>query len=701
MALSTRRELFLMTMAARGAWPQSAYPGTSYRDYSRCLPDYLRDLAQHAYRRRNEAIAKLTTPDAIAKRQQWVRDNFWQMVGGKPERTPLRARTVASFDRPGYRLENVVYESRPELYITANLYVPAAGKPPYPGVLFQMGHSLNGKAAETYQKCCQGLARLGYVVLAFDPMGQGERVYYPGATGQTRLASADDEHTYPGKQMLLVGDTATRFQVWDAIRSLDYLAAHPQVDPSRLASTGQSGGATLTMLLAAVDDRLAAAAEASGNTENVACADFNPPGATDDAEQNFIGSGPLGFDRWDLLYPLAPKPLLILVSDKDFFGTYSPQYISSGWQEYTKLQQAYAVLGHKDHLGWASTPLPHTLSYYLRLTIYNWFERWLKGSDRIIQQEPATEPEPDEKLWVGATGNVVRDFRSVTPFQLVRQRALAIQTPQRPERLEALLGLEPVQPSVHATVLGRVPSRDVEVQAIEVPSAAKVWVPAWLFAPKSPDASKAVILILDEHGRNQHWREGGLCEKLASQRRIACAADLRGIGDLRPEAGRGSQEFEIRHAREEDYAWASLILGRPLLGQRVADILALVQALKTWGNTAIAASGRLTIPALLAAALTKDIESLYLSGGLASFRSIVESEHYKQPLAGFLPDLLAHTDLPQLAGAIAPRLAYLAGATDADGQPMQLDRLRKIYPYSNVQLSQSAGWTVEHMLRCC
>src|ERR1043166_782035 len=70
MALSTRRELLLMTMAARGAWPQSAYPGTPYRDYSHCLPDYLRDLAQHAYRRRNEAIAKLTTPDAIARRRQ-------------------------------------------------------------------------------------------------------------------------------------------------------------------------------------------------------------------------------------------------------------------------------------------------------------------------------------------------------------------------------------------------------------------------------------------------------------------------------------------------------------------------------------------------------------------------------------------------------------------------------------------------------
>ena len=123
-------------------------------------------------------------------------------------------------------------------------------------------------------------------------MGQGERVYYPGSALQrTRLKSSDDEHTTPGRQMLLIGDTCARMQLWDAMRSLDYLAAHPLADPKRLASTGQSGGATLTMLLAAVDDRLAAAAVSMGNTENFACANFNPPGSTDDAEQDLVGSG--------------------------------------------------------------------------------------------------------------------------------------------------------------------------------------------------------------------------------------------------------------------------------------------------------------------------------------------------------------------------------------------------------------------------
>jgi len=319
----TRRDLFGLPagcgLVAQAVSPaENRFPGTAYRDYSRCLPDYLRALARRAYERRNRELAKLTTPQAVRARQEWARKTFWKLVGRMPERTPLNARATGAFERPGYRLEKLIYESRPNFHITANLYIPTAGQPPFPGVLFQMGHSLNGKAADLYQRCCQGLVRLGFLVLAFDPMGQGERVYYPDASGtRTRLASADDEHTLPGKQMLLVGDTSSRLQVWDAVRSLDYLATHPLVDPKRLGSTGQSGGGTLTMLLACVDDRLAAAVVCSGNTENVACADFNPPGSTDDAEQNFLGSGPLGFDRWDLLYPLAPKPLLVTVSDKD------------------------------------------------------------------------------------------------------------------------------------------------------------------------------------------------------------------------------------------------------------------------------------------------------------------------------------------------------------------------------------------------
>ena len=94
-----------------------------------------------------------------------------------------------------------------------------------------MGHAADGKAYGPYQRACQSLARLGFAVLAFDPIGQGERVNYPrDGANATRLPSVDDEHSVPGKQLLLVGDTCSELQLWDAIRSLDVLADHERVD---------------------------------------------------------------------------------------------------------------------------------------------------------------------------------------------------------------------------------------------------------------------------------------------------------------------------------------------------------------------------------------------------------------------------------------------------------------------------------------
>lgn len=683
------------------ARPGPGYPGTKYRNYAQCLPAYLRRLALAAYQRRNRALAELNSPEAVRRRQQWVRETFWKLIGGMPERTPLSAQVLGGFERPGYRLEKVVYQSRPGFHITANLYIPSPARPPLPGVLFQMGHSLNGKAADSYQRCCQALARLGYLVLAFDPMGQGERVYYPDSTGiRTRLGSADEEHTAPGRQMLLLGDTATRLQVWDALRSLDYLASHPLVDPERLASTGQSGGGTLTMLLVCADDRLAAAAVASGNTENFACADFHPPGSTDDAEQNLLGSARAGFDRWDLLYPMAPKPLLVSASDMDFFGTYSPSYISSGWEEYQKLLRIYTILGAAEQLAWSSTPLPHGLSYDTRLKIYNWFQRWLKQDPRPIEQEPPTSPEPERALWVADTGSTVKSFASLTPFEMNR-RNLPGPTARRPgpEVLARLLAIEPPAAGCRFHLLGRAAAGGLSIEAAEVPSAPGVWLPAWLFLPESQDRRKPVLLLLDPAGRNTRWREGELCQQLARAGWPVCAADVRGVGDLAPEFARGAARYARSHNDEENYAWASLILGRPLVGQRVTDSMALVAALAAYAPLAgrsiwVAARGLLTVPALFAAALETRIERLYLAGGLVSFRNLAETENYNYAFGNTVFGLLKHLDLPDAAAMIAPRAITLGATVNAAGRRLEEDEVRQVWSWGNVRVRREGGWDV-------
>ena len=474
----SRREWLLFAAAIPGL-AASELSGFYYRDYSKCLPNYLSTLALAAYEKRNRALLLLTDPASIRQGQTWVRETFWKLVGGEPARTPLNARTVGQFERAAYRVENVIYESRPGVVVSANLYLPKAGNPPYPGVLFQMGHSVLGKAYPPYQKCCQVLAQLGFAVLAFDPMGQGERVAYLDESGtNTRLPSVDAEHTTPGKQLLLLGDSATRYQVLDAIRSLDYLASHQLVYSQRLGSTGQSGGATVTMLLACVDDRLKAAVVCSGNTEDIAVSNFNPPGSTDDAEQDLIGSGQVGFDRWDLLYPIGPKPLLVQVSAHDFFGTYSPQYLDDGGEQYQKLARVYEILGHPDCLGWRSTPLPHGLTYELRLEVYKWFDRWLKQAARQIEEEPPVAVEPDRVLWTGATGNVARDYNSLRPIDLIKRSATAVRRNASPMAWREALPFDDPARELQFRELAFTRFEVARAAAMEVASAPEIWITA-------------------------------------------------------------------------------------------------------------------------------------------------------------------------------------------------------------------------------
>jgi dienelactone hydrolase len=702
----TRRDLFSTSLFAAGAArpatiparsaDESSFLGTPYHPYPRCLPDYLRALARKAAEKRDAELAKLTTPAAIEARQKWVRATLWKLIGGMPERTPLNARTTASFERDRHKVEKIVYESRPGLFVSANLYTPKSGNGPFPAVLFQSGHYNEGKANPNYQRCCQGLAQLGFVVLAFDPMGQGERIQYPDSSGtHTRLDDVDSEHSVPGKQMLLYGDTATRFQLWDSIRSLDYLASLPIVDAKRMGSTGHSGGGTLTMLLSAADERLSAAAVSMGNFENVAATPFLSPGSTDDAEQDFIDSGPVGFDRCDLMYPFAPKPMLYWPSDRDFYATYSSQYISNGWQEFQKVKKIYAVLGHSDRLKWSDTPLPHSLAYDSRLFIYNWFTRWLKDSTRPVREEPPVNPEAEAELYATESGSVVRSLHSETAFTLNKARKVQ----RAPARIDALLRVS--RRPAPAKVIARAPSPGTTVEVLEIAPEPAIWLPAWVLSAKDTPRDKPVLLALDPVAAERLWFRPDA--DLAPGSPIICAVDIRGVGALLPEYSPGQGEYAAWHKQEENYAWASLILGKPLLGQRVTDILAVTTALRkhpatTGRRIRLAAAGRLTTPALFAAAIDDAIEALYLSGGLTSFQDIVQSETYTESLANFVPGLLNHTDLPDVAAGIAPRRIILAGSLGPNGQTAGTSGVRQQYTSGNISIEAEANWTVERLI---
>ncbi len=679
------------------------FPGTPFRHYSRCLPEYLSTLAKDAIAKRDQALQQLTSATAIEARKAQVRGLLWELIGEPETRTPLNPRTTGELKREGYQVEKLIYESRPRLYISANLYVPK-GQGPFPAVLFQSGHYWEGKAYTSYQRCCQALAQLGFVVLAFDPMGQGERVYYLEESGtRSRLDSCDAEHTVPGKQLLLFGDSSARFQLLDAIRSLDYLVSLPYVDVKRVASVGHSGGGTLTMLLSAADERLAAAAVCMGNTENIIGSPFRPPGATDDAEQNFVDSGPVGFDRWDLFYPFAPKPMLIWPSDRDFFVTYSPDYIDQGWQEFQRLKQVYQTLDRSDHLAWADTPLPHALAYDSRLLVYNWFSRWLKDEHSAIAKEPPTQPETVSELWATAHGSVVRSLGSATPHSLMESRSVK----RSPASLPDLLKLGEQAQSPALAVIGHVQSRDIRVDVLEMASDANVWLPAFLLTGDQTSPDKPVLLVLDEREHDRLWFAPEVDQVLAEDSPVVCTAAVRGVGATVPEFSTGAADYESWHQQEENYAWGSLALGKPLVGQRVTDILALAAALRTHPTTSsrplyVAALGKLTVPALFAAAIEPSIKGLYLAGGLASYQNLIDMEVPQYPFANYVPRILNHTDLPEIVHSLAPRTVVLAGTVDGQGNIIGANKLKTLYSAAvkagNVSVRAKADWTAKGLL---
>jgi hypothetical protein len=269
---------------------------------------------------------------------------------------------------------------------------------------------------------------------------------------------------------------------------------------------------------------------------------------------------------------------------------------------------------------------------------------------------------------------------------------------RQPAPLEGLLGVERPAAGAAFTVLARVPSRGLEIESVEVQSAPGVWAPAWLFLPDVADPGKPVLLVLDPAGRLVRWREDELYQTLAAKGQPVCAADVRGTGDLWPEFGRSHPRYARSHNDEENYAWAGLILGRPLLGQRVTDILALAAALRAHPalkgrRLAVAALGKMTAPALFAAALDGGIDSLYLAGGLVSFQNVLETENHNHPFANFVPNLLQHTDLPEVAASLAPRRVALAGAVDARNQRMEAEAVRRHYQGApNVAVRGEARW---------
>ncbi len=663
-------------------------PGVQLNIDTAALPDYSRDLERYLVRVANEArdrrkkiINGITTRQQVLDRQKSVVADLWKMLGGPLDRTPLNARVVGTVDRPGYRIEKVVFESRPRLYVTANLYVPA-GTGRRPAILGPLGHSVNGKAWPSYQKLFSNLARKGYIVLAYDPFGQGERIEYPGSRpGQSALGGGTSEHEYAGRRLILLGANFGLFRAWDGIRGIDYLLTRPEVDPDRIGCCGQSGGGTLTQFLAALDDRIRAAVVSMGNTENLAEGDVEPPGSADDAEQNIVPALARGIDRADLLYAFAPKPLLIGITLHDAGHTYSPEYVSGSLDFLGEYTRAYGLLGADDRVALQATTVSHGYVYEMRRATYAWFNRWFDMKN-VDDDETSQAVEPEATLYATTTGFVTTSLGGETALSLTRQMAEEIHTPSTLSaedvrtRVRSVFAIEESQPTaVSARVLATIKKPGYRAEQFEIASDREIRTPGWILTPDHAGPATTTLLYVGDAAAWSAVAEDAFAERLCSRGGCRVAViDVRGRGDCAigyPQRGRFY--FPGRITDEAYLTWFTLMLGKPLLGGQIFDTLRALEYLRSrsdaGGAISLVGDGAHGVIALFAAALDDRVRKVAVRQAVTDYRSLSVAERYTQPFGIYAYGVLREFDIPDVVRSLGARPVLLINPVTPRGEP--------------------------------
>jgi cephalosporin-C deacetylase-like acetyl esterase len=688
--------------------PQAAPQGE--RDYWNDWPEYLTAQMKDARARRLAQLRALRSEADARNRIEKICSTVWKLVGGRFEKTPLNPRVTGTVDLGTYRIEKVIFESHPEIYVTANLYIPNGRKGPFPGILAPLGHTRNGKAYRNYAYMYQTLARKGYVVLAFDPFGQGERYQYLDPQTGKALYGPTGEHNQAGRPMLLFGSTFAQYRAWDGVRALDYLLSRSEVHPEKIGVTGQSGGATMTMYLCALEPRIQVAVEVDGNSENIAGPSYAPPGAVADAEQNLIFSLPEGIDRGDLLLAFAPKPLLMIYTPIDRGATYSPTYIEGTKEVHHEVQAAYKLMGAPQKAALFATSLPHDNDFFSRRAAYEWFNRWL-GQEAWGTEEVEFIEATAGELNCTTTGQVLTSLGGRTVVQLSTDRLEKMQPANPPgnspggaksfrehaqNTLRHLLALPTRKTSLDSVTLSSHTRKGVQIEEIVLYSEPSVRVTGWFMKPAQGNGPFPTILHVSEGSKNSAIEETGEMVNLVRKGFAVCSVDLRGLGFSIPHLPAAGPVFYQGDDNQEDYAWASFALGKPVLGQRVWDCLRSLDYLDSRPDVdpkRIHGLGRhgAAIALLLAGAMDERLSSLMLDSIVATYRSIVESKTYSLTLPWFAYGILKHFDLPEIVGALAPRPCCLLNATNAEGKPWPGTKLSAIYLHALEAYQQSGA----------
>ncbi|MBL9174666.1 MAG: acetylxylan esterase [Verrucomicrobiales bacterium] len=573
-----------------------------------------------------------------------------------PPRSPLRASVTGTLDRPGYRVEKVVFQSSPGLYVTGNFYVPRDISTPAPTILYLCGHSVHPHGAKTqYQDRILWFATHGYCVLALDTLEFGE---VPGIHHGT--------HNLSLWNWLSLGYTPAGVEVWNGMRALDWLSERPEVDSQRIGVTGISGGGAISWYLAALDERVAAAAPScSTYTYGSQAAHWLASGQCDCIYY------PNTY-RWD--FPvvaalIAPRPLLITSGRRD------PIFPPDGYHEvYQRGRRIYELLGASDHIREVDGDVGHSDPPLFLNSSREWMNRWFRGDSTPVTgtNSPAGE---DPALLAVLTSPPA----DASNYRIHRE----FTTPMKPQVPDSLDAWERRKAEVLTQLRDRVfrwfPSeaipfathrvggpagwagRYAEGRQVTFETEPGVRLYAQIFKAAAHTPAAPLVIRVKGPGENVYGSDFdeitpllGRCHALILQPRFT--------------------ETDLRASEYTDLERTAAWLGRTIAGMQVWDVLRTVEWI--WSEEKLRPEriilyGRrdLGAVALYAALLDPRIHEVVLMDP--------PSSHWQSPA---LLNVLRVTDLPEVAAALAPRRITLLSAF-----PQESEFARTVYKLSGAE----------------
>jgi len=593
-------------------------------------------LASQAAELEREFLPGVKTKEDFEKLRPQLHDEYMEMLGLSPlpEKTPLGATVTGKLDMPGYVVEKLYFQSRPGLYVTANLYRPA-GPGKYPAILYQCGHGDEKRDGNKTHYEDHGIwyATHGYVALLIDSLQLGE-------------IGAIHHGTYRENRWWWhsAGYTPAGVECWNAIRAIDYLVTRPEVDADRIGATGISGGGAATFWISAADPRIKCCAPTSGMSDLQYY--VGDDGVNGHCDCMFLYNRA----RWNwttIAALICPRPMLFCNSDHDIIFP-----MPGNDRIINRLEWLYARYGLSDKVDAMVSVGGHAYRSDLRRATYEFFNRNFKNDLRAVT-DPDSGRDANGKHII--EHEKLRAFPNELPADQINTKIDQLFVPEaklelpaadkfdawRKELLERLRVMTfnawPASaPAVQSQTLGAAPSEGRE----ETESGLEV---GWRWVPgKSLEARWIVVLNpADELSKIPEW-----------------AAAIVGDGSALLVNPRGDAHAWTRKSPPNTIERNFALLGATVDSGRIWDILTILR--RRPGHWKIAGSGNAGILAAYAALYEPSIESVVAVSPPPSHKPRTEGAEYGPPLLNVLRVL----DIPDAFGLLAPRPLTLIGAKD-------------------------------------